>query len=185
MAFQVKWPEPSKSWKVARFEKKLRKFTLDVRRSDNVEELRNSRSHFCMRLCLTKACKQYKEGRNVVLLYGHKNWTTNAAFSRSIETSEFAFFRGASPKLDPTVHTELHTLNRCTWRRSELEWFSHLLLLMLQMRWTSLFMNCELTDFGMLVTWWGGLTMTNKNPCVVLTEHFDPPWWLWVWWLND
>jgi len=61
-----------------------------------------------------EACKQYKEGHNVVLLYGRKNWTTSAAYSRSTETSEFAFFRRASPKLDPTVHTELHTLNRCT-----------------------------------------------------------------------
>ena len=115
MAFQDKCPEPSKSSKVARFQKKLRTFTLGVCRSDNnVEELRNSLLHFCMRLCLRKACKQYKEGHNVVLLYGRKNWTTNADYSRSTETSEFAFFRGASPKLDPTVHTELHTLNRCT-----------------------------------------------------------------------
>ena len=55
------------------------------------------------------------------------------------------------------------------------------------MRWPRLFMTCELTDLRLLDTWGGGLIMTNKNSCMVLTEHFDPPWWLcWLlWWRDD
>jgi len=43
--------------KSSHISEEIKKFTLDVRRSDNnVEEQRKNHLHFYMRVCLTKAC---------------------------------------------------------------------------------------------------------------------------------